>query len=146
MTQDGRWVYARDLQVDDVVRSHSFGTQKISALESSLTQTLVYNFLTDDLHNYAVGQDGILVHNVNTRINTEKPQRTGAGKSDPHGDGGRAKAKVEVKKLEIIKEIERLKKSQEPGKAKRIGELKVKLQHMQKIAEKARKGETHWRN
>jgi hypothetical protein len=71
MTQDGRWVYARDLQVDDVVRSHSFGTQKISALEISLTQTMVYNFLTDDLHNYAVGQNGILVHNTNLSIKVD---------------------------------------------------------------------------
>jgi hypothetical protein len=81
MTQDGRWVYARDLQVDDVVRSHSFGTQKISALEISLTQTMVYNFLTDDLHNYTVGENGILVHNVNTPPKIEKIKR-GKGEWD----------------------------------------------------------------
>jgi hypothetical protein len=66
ITPDGRWVYARDLRIDDVVRSHSFGTQKISALELSQTETLVYNFLVDDLHNYAVGIDEILVHNTNS--------------------------------------------------------------------------------
>jgi hypothetical protein len=68
MTIGGRWGYARDLQVGDVVRSRSFGTQKISALELSQTETLVYNFLVDDLHNYCVGENEILVHNTNSPI------------------------------------------------------------------------------
>jgi hypothetical protein len=93
MTQDGRWVYARDLQVDDVVRSHSFGTQKISALESSLMQTVVYNFLTDDLHNYAVGQNGILVHNQSTTINNEIVEHVVASGHFPK------KSAVEIKAL-----------------------------------------------
>jgi hypothetical protein len=66
ITPDGRWVYARDLQIGDVVRSRSFGTQEISALELSQTETLVYNFLVDDLHNYCVGENEILVHNTNS--------------------------------------------------------------------------------
>jgi hypothetical protein len=65
ITPQGRWVYARDLCVGDVICSRSLGTQKISALNISLTETLVYNFLVDDLHNYAVGIDEILVHNTN---------------------------------------------------------------------------------
>jgi hypothetical protein len=66
ITPDGRWVYARDLRIDDIVRSHSLGTQKILALELSQTKTLVYNFLVDDLHNYAVGENEVLVHNINS--------------------------------------------------------------------------------
>ncbi|MDR2641413.1 MAG: HINT domain-containing protein [Planctomycetaceae bacterium] len=88
MTQDGRWIYARDLQVDDVVRSHSFGTQKISTLEISLTQTMVYNFLTDDLHNYAVGQNGILVHNTNTKFD-DIPERISKGRVTPKNEAER---------------------------------------------------------
>jgi hypothetical protein len=60
----GRWVYAGDLQIGDVVPSHSFGNQKISALEISTTKTSVYNFVVDDLHNYAIGENEILVHNT----------------------------------------------------------------------------------
>jgi hypothetical protein len=88
VTPDGRWVYARDLRIDDVVRSHSFGTQKISALELSQTQTLVYNFLVNDLHNYAVGENEILVHNTNSpgkiSSNTPRPRKvTKEGMSNP---------------------------------------------------------------
>jgi hypothetical protein len=68
ITPNGRWVYARDLQIGDVVRSRSFGTQKISALELSQPQTLVYNFLVDGLHNYAVGENEVLVHNTNAPL------------------------------------------------------------------------------
>jgi hypothetical protein len=65
MTQNGRWVYAKDLRVDDVVISRSLNKQRVTAVESSITKTLVYNFLVDDLHNYAVGDYEILVHNTN---------------------------------------------------------------------------------
>jgi hypothetical protein len=37
---------------------------------------LVYNFLVDDLHNYAVGKDEILVHNTNSpRTEKMKPDK-----------------------------------------------------------------------
>jgi hypothetical protein len=81
ITPDGRWVYARDLHIDDVVRSRSLGTQKISELELSITETLVYNFLVDDLHNYAVGKYEILVHNTNSPGKTEK-MKPGKGSWD----------------------------------------------------------------
>jgi hypothetical protein len=68
MTTEGRWVYARDLQISDVVRSHSFREQKISDLEIFETKTLVYNFFVDDLHNYCVGKNETLVHNTNSPI------------------------------------------------------------------------------
>jgi hypothetical protein len=65
MTPQGRWVYARDLRIDDVLRSRALGTQKVIGLEITQTETVVYNFLVDDLHNYAVGRDEVLVHNTN---------------------------------------------------------------------------------
>ncbi|MDR2345126.1 MAG: HINT domain-containing protein, partial [Planctomycetaceae bacterium] len=65
-TPNGRWIYAKDLQVGDILRSHSCGSQEITSLEFFVTKKLVYNFLVDDLHNYAVGKNEILVHNTNT--------------------------------------------------------------------------------
>jgi hypothetical protein len=139
MTIGGRWVYARDLQIGDVVQSRSFGEQKISALEIFVTKTLVYNFLVDDLHNYCVSENEILVHNTNAA------QRTGAGRSDPHGDAGRSRAKAERQIQEIDKQIDHLEKSQEKGRAKEIKRLKATKQNIIKATKGAMKGETHWR-
>jgi hypothetical protein len=71
MTTNGRWVYARDLKFGDTIRSRSLDTQKVTALESSTIETLVYNFLVDDLHNYTVGENEILVHNTNSPKRSE---------------------------------------------------------------------------
>lgn len=65
MTSVGRWIYARHLQVGDVVQSRLTGNAKVTALELSYVQTTVYNFLVDVLHNYAVGHGEVLVHNNN---------------------------------------------------------------------------------
>jgi hypothetical protein len=86
ITLDGRWGYARDLRIDDVVRSHSFDTQKISALELSMTETIVYNFLVDDLHNYAVGENEVLVHNTNSPKSTDSFQNAKPIKWAPESD------------------------------------------------------------
>ncbi|MDR1963126.1 MAG: HINT domain-containing protein [Planctomycetaceae bacterium] len=109
MTPDGRWVYARNLQVDDVVRSRSFGTQKVSGLVISQTETLVYNFLVDDLHCYAVGYDEILVHNTNSpKTEKMKPGKGGwdeGGYGEPVRNGdyktdlGKAKAEIDTNEL-----------------------------------------------
>jgi hypothetical protein len=66
MFSDGRWVYARDLQLGDVVISRANFGMLIRGLKTSSKKILVYNFLVDDLHNYAVGENGILVHNTNS--------------------------------------------------------------------------------
>jgi hypothetical protein len=146
MTAQGRWVYAKNLQVGDVVRSRSFGEQKISVLEIFETKTLVYNFFVDDLHNYCVGKNETLVHNTNSPPKIEKPQRTGAGKSDPHGDGGRAMEKAKQHDIpKIDAEIKRLKNSQEEGKSKKINNLKIKKSNIIEAAKRAERGETHWR-
>jgi hypothetical protein len=145
ITPNGRWVYARDLRIDDVVRSHSFGTQKISALELSMTETLMYNFLVDDLHNYAVGENEILVHNTNSPPKSERPQRTGAGKSDPHGDGGRSQISLDLRIDKYKQEIERLKNENVSGRSNMIKDLEQKIKNIEKTAAQAAKGETHWR-
>jgi hypothetical protein len=69
MFSDGRWVYARDLQLGDVVISRENFGMLIRGLKTSSKKILVYNFLVDDLHNYVVGENGILVHNTNSPKN-----------------------------------------------------------------------------
>ena len=65
ITPYGRWVYARDLCVGDVVRSRLTGTAKVTGLDLAFAETMVYNFSVDELHNYAVGANEVLVHNTN---------------------------------------------------------------------------------
>jgi hypothetical protein len=66
LSPNGRWVYARDLQIGDKIQSRANDLQKVLGLTIEITETLVYNFLVDDLHNYAVGNSDLLVHNTNS--------------------------------------------------------------------------------
>jgi hypothetical protein len=66
LTPYGRWVYARDLQIGDVIQSRVKESCRITDLTIETSETLVYNFLVDDLHNYAVSQNEVLVHNTNS--------------------------------------------------------------------------------
>jgi hypothetical protein len=86
MTTNGRWVYARDLKFGDTIRSRSLDTQKVTALESSTTETLVYNFLVDDLHNYTVGENEILVHNTNASTNGYMVRKSGLSGKEAAND------------------------------------------------------------
>jgi hypothetical protein len=85
-TPNGRWVYARDLQIGDVMQSRSFGEQKISDLAIFVTKTLVYNFIVDDLHNYLVGKNGVLVHNTNSPPNEYMIRKSGLSGKDAATD------------------------------------------------------------
>ncbi len=64
-------------------------------------------------------------------------KKTGAGKSDPHGDGGRAIKKAQKR----VKELERQMEGTSKKQKKRI---KKKIQKIIQDAQKKRKGETHW--
>jgi hypothetical protein len=44
ITPQGRWVYARDLQVNDIIQSRAHGSRKVFGLTIEITETLVYNF------------------------------------------------------------------------------------------------------
>lgn len=61
--EQGRWVEARDLKVGDTLREKSGKGLVISSLSSKQKQAEVYNLDVEDYHNYAVNQQGILVHN-----------------------------------------------------------------------------------
>lgn len=61
----GRWVDAGDLRAGDVVLLRSNERVRIQSIERHWVHTIVYNFHVDDLQCYAVGQQGVLVHNSN---------------------------------------------------------------------------------
>ncbi len=60
----GRWVDAGDLQVGDVVLLQADREARIEAITVRPACAKVYNFEVEELHNYAVGVDWVLVHNV----------------------------------------------------------------------------------
>jgi hypothetical protein len=78
LTEQGRWVAARDLQVRDTVWLQSGQTATIVGLSTRQGRATVYNIVVEGLHTYAVGSLGVLVHN--------KPQADlpdGAGNGNP---------------------------------------------------------------
>ena len=59
----GRWVEARSLQPGDLLLLRSGATATVEELYSRQVEQKVYNLEVADLHTYAVGGDGVLVHN-----------------------------------------------------------------------------------
>ena len=59
----GRWVDAGDLLVGDVLLLRDGRRVPVEAVSIRQVATKVYNFQVADLHNYAVGRCGVLVHN-----------------------------------------------------------------------------------
>ncbi len=62
LREGGRWVEARALQVGDILLSRG-GPVRVDALTVQHEAIPVFNVEVADLHNYAVGDLGILVHN-----------------------------------------------------------------------------------
>jgi hypothetical protein len=60
---EGRWVDAIDLRVGDVLLLRSGAQAPISRLSVRHARQLVYNFHVQELGCYAVGSQGVLVHN-----------------------------------------------------------------------------------
>jgi hypothetical protein len=59
----GRWVEARSLQAGDLLLLRSGATATVEELYSRQVEQKVYNLEVAGLHTYAVGGDGVLVHN-----------------------------------------------------------------------------------
>lgn len=59
----GRWVDAGDLMVGDVLLLKDGRRIPVEAIEIGQVECTVYNFAVEDLQNYAVGPNGVLVHN-----------------------------------------------------------------------------------
>jgi hypothetical protein len=59
----GRWVDAGDLKVGDILLLMHDRRSPVEAVEVRQVSAKVYNLQVADLHNYAVGRGGVLVHN-----------------------------------------------------------------------------------
>jgi RHS repeat-associated protein len=64
-TTPGRWVDAGDLRVGDELLLRDGREATVERLAVAAYEGPVYNFDVEDLHCYAVGRDGALVHNWN---------------------------------------------------------------------------------
>jgi RHS repeat-associated protein len=75
-TTPGRWVDAGDLQVGDELLLRDGRIAKVKAVKTTPFEAQVYNFRVHDLHCYAVGRNGVLVHNENgAEAVPDKPER-----------------------------------------------------------------------
>jgi hypothetical protein len=71
----GRWVEARSLQPGDLLLLRSGATATVEELYSRQVEQKVYNLEVADLHTYAVGGDGVLVHNKALQARPIVPRR-----------------------------------------------------------------------
>jgi len=62
--EGGRWVAARDLKTSDRLLLIDGRSATVTGLMIRLERTKVYNLKVARLHNYAVGNCGVLVHNT----------------------------------------------------------------------------------
>lgn len=60
----GRWVPAQELKLEEVVLSLDGRGRALKGVQRERQFQLVFNLTMDKLHNYFVGQSGLLVHNV----------------------------------------------------------------------------------
>ncbi|WP_062060390.1 polymorphic toxin-type HINT domain-containing protein [Aquimarina longa] len=61
---DGNWILAEKLQIGTMVTTAKGRLKKILSIERiEQINTIVYNLEVNDLHNFYVGEDGVLVHN-----------------------------------------------------------------------------------
>jgi hypothetical protein len=85
-TTPGRWVDAGDLRIGDELLLLDGRIERVENVRLYSSYDRVYNFAVDDLHSYAVGRCGVLVHNENgkaTTINAAPSRAQGVG--DPVG-------------------------------------------------------------
>ena len=61
--QGGRWVNSNDLKIGDQLLLGNSKSATVTGLLVRNEKTKVYNFEVEELHNYAVGWDGVLAHN-----------------------------------------------------------------------------------
>lgn len=79
--ENGRWVSARDLKPGDILltRSGFSGETIVHSVEFRNAATRVYNFEVERLHNYAVADVGVLVHNTGCSVARAKEVHQAVG-------------------------------------------------------------------
>lgn len=66
----GQWIHAKDLSCGDRVLGFDGQWKELRAIRQEVKPQLVFNLYVDDIHNYFVGQVGLLVHNQKQSIGT----------------------------------------------------------------------------
>ncbi len=81
----GRWVNAIDLRVGDILFTRDGRRVPVTNVSIRHTKMKVYNLQVADLHNYAVGHSGILVHNSSAAPQPSGvPNLAGMSRADAH--------------------------------------------------------------
>jgi len=60
----GRWLSAESLMAGDVLLGRSGRAIEVDVINRMSMDTKVYNLTVENVSNYAIQQDGVLVHNV----------------------------------------------------------------------------------
>jgi len=89
------WNAAGNLKVGEALRLQNGITVVIKEVDTSVRTEIVYNFTVANYHNYFVGRDGVLVHNINWSPKSVKTfghtfSRHGAGAKNTKNLVGRA--------------------------------------------------------
>jgi Pretoxin HINT domain len=129
---NGTWVEAADLVAGSRLLSGDGEEVVIVRTDSIIGSAVMYDLTVDETHTYRVyaGDVPVVVHNQTAG---------GAGRNDPHGDGGRAMTKAEARIAELEAQIK-------PGmpRAERV-RIENTIKNIRQNAARAAKGETHGR-
>ncbi|ODB35615.1 hypothetical protein BB427_03165 [Pseudoalteromonas sp. BMB] len=124
------WKQTIELNIGDLIETDGHGPMQVVSVVDTSRLELTYNFTVADFQTYYVTEKNVLVHNCPFK------KRTGAGKNEAHGDGGRAAIKAEQQLADLKMQL----KTANKRDAKRI---KQKIKNIQKDIERKRKGENH---
>ncbi len=127
---DSGWKQTIELNIGDLIETDGHGPMQVVSVADTSRLELTYNFTVADFHTYYVTEKNVLVHNCPFK------KRTGAGKNEAHGDGGRAAIKAEQQLADLKTQL----KTANKRDAKKI---KQKIQNIQKDIQRKRKGENH---
>jgi len=76
MTGHGRWVEARALRKGDVLKNKDDGDLIVTTISIQYEKIKVYNLEVEGYHNYAIHQNGLLVHNKGKGKGYEKESKS----------------------------------------------------------------------
>ena len=132
----GGWVPAGALSPGDALLTLSGEAAALEATVSADGPLATHNFEVEGFHTYAVGEDGIWVHNACDPSKGRKPRDS--SKNERHGDSGRAQAKAD-QHIEVLEE-----KMRHASRKERL-RLDRRIKNIAKDAKRKRRGETHHR-
>jgi hypothetical protein len=135
-TTPGRWVYAHDVRVGDELLSRDGRILPVQGIRLQPYRDKVYNFHVQEFESYAVGQNSVLVHNINNDAN-------GPGENSPDGIQGPGSPILDQQIRDAEQEVDDLRGVQQQiqdgidqaqtvgddDTARRLQDLQQQLQH-----------------